>query len=181
MIDDPFGPPYIGWHLQEAENGNHESARWLKDNVRAAERSGIEVDPYALWAVTDGFVRQMIKGGLRNNARRKGQVGKRGKSEFGDHNQLLFAREMWKYLHLVAGATNRKAQLHVCRTVRSSPLPSKRAARNAYYRFTKGPERRVLLAELSRDYVDQPETWLALCPDKCRLELALSKAAALRT
>ncbi|GEM_PF-4743942 len=180
MMDDPFEPPFINWHLNEAENGNHESARWLKVNVRAAMRAGAAIDAYALFAVEKGFVKEMTKGGLRNNGMRKGQIGKRGKSELGDHNQLLFAREMWKHLNLMLNSTNIKAQDYVCRMVKSRPQLTPTAAKNAYYRFTKGSDRLILMAELSRDYLSHPETWRKLCPDEQRLELALENAARLR-
>ena len=98
---DAFEDPFITYHLQRAEAGDYDSARWLRDNVQKARKAGNDVDPYLLLCV-----KQMQKGGLRRSRRIK-EHGKRGKG-LGDHHQLLYAREMWKQIKL-AGLTIREA------------------------------------------------------------------------
>lgn len=145
--EHPFVEPFIALHLQRAEAGNYESARWLRDNVQRSARERIAPEPHvSLW------VKQMRKGDLRRSLQRKGLRGARGPA-LGDHRQLLLAREMWKQIHLAGRTTDAAAE--AVGKGRSSALA-------AYYRFMKPPERRVLDFELARDCRDDPEGWIAL-------------------
>jgi hypothetical protein len=164
-----FDGAFISLHLQDAEKGDYESACWLRDNVNEALKKGNYVDPYLAF-----FIQDMVKGGLLKNCRKlsKKNTGERS-ATLGEHNQLLIAREMWKYLNLVDGSTNRQAQENVCETRCVSPIPSLDMARNSYYRFEAGPERHILLIELTRDYSDNADSWYRLCPDQKRIEAIL--------
>ena len=152
-----FEEPFITYHLERAHAGDYDSARWLRDNLKNRLAAGTPVDLHVMFAVS-----QMRKGGLRRSRQKKGR-GKRGKT-VGDHHQLLFAREMWKQINL-ARLTIRGAAQHLSKPL----LRSQSSVINAYYRFTKtkeATERRAFRVELSRDYLDYPETWeaLATCP-----------------
>ena len=147
-----FQEPFITYHLLRAEDGAYESARWLRDGVRNALKAGVPVDPHVLLAV-----KLLQKGGLRRSRQVKGR-GKRGKA-LGDHNQLLYAREMWKQIKL-AGYTFRDAATEVAKNVKRD----KSSVINAYYRFAKtnAAEYKVFIIELKRDYFDCPAIWKAL-------------------
>lgn len=166
QIADPFEEPFIAYHLNEALEGNYESARWLRDNARRAMNAGRSIDP-----ILRLELHRMRKGGLRKAVRRKPR-GKRGKAR-GDQNQLLLAREMWK-LRRLAGFTMRQAADRVAGVFHRSSS----SAISGYYRFTCRPDdRRDLLIELKCDYLACPESWAALARTSRRLNAALRRIA----
>jgi hypothetical protein len=140
----PFGEPFITYHVQRARGGDYDSARWLRDNIRAADKDGRPVDPAIRFLVD-----KWRTGGLRKAMRLK-ERGKRG-AALGDHRQLLLAREMWKQVDL-ARVPITKAAADIAR--RYTYSYSKATA--AYYRFTRQSQadRRALCFELSRHIVD---------------------------
>lgn len=147
----PFEEPFLTYHVQRAKAGDYNSARWLRYNARKAQTAGIPVDPYVNLLI----VLMRSGGGPRAWARkqrpkRKGQRG----AGLGDHNQLLFAREVWKRIHL-SGLTVENA---VDKVRKCFDLESPYGVRNAYYRFARAsnaPDRRVFLVELKRNFLDQ--------------------------
>lgn len=156
------------YHIRRAEAGDHDSARWLRDNIWRADRDGRPVDPYVRL-----LVRRMRKGGLRKSRRVK-KRGQRGPG-LGEHRQLLLAREVWKHRHL-AGCTPVGAADKVAIAFQAAY----ESARNAYYRFQRGANRRVLCIELARDFADDQEGWRALARSDDRLENALRTLQRLR-
>lgn len=153
-----FDEPYITYHRLRAEAGDYDSARWLRDNVRAALKAGHHIHPYLLY-----LVEQMRKGGLREWVRSKGHKGhgKRG-AGLGDSNQLTLAVETWKQIKL-ARRTVRKAADYAANRLNLTSS----SAINAYYRFANSEvERRVFFYELSRDYIDSPDAWRNLAANQ---------------
>lgn len=142
-------------------------APYLVGYVRMALKIGHHVDPLLLH-----FVKLLHPGGLRRALQKKGARGERGLG-LGDHYQLLLAREMWKQINLT-GLSERRAAESVARRVYRSAS----AARNAYYRFTKtnkAADRRMLVIELKRDYLDNRAHWTELASDPLAVDVALTK------
>ena len=168
-LDFAEGSSLVTYHRERAEAGNHYSARWLRDNIRSADRDGRSVDPYVRFAVE-----QMRKGALRKSRRMKGR-GKRGAS-LGNHNQLLLAREMWKQRYLRKYLVSRAAM----EVVRAFPKVANDSAINAYYRGQRNAKRRTLYFELVRDFNDDRDGWRTLARSDERLESALRALQRLR-
>ena len=167
-LDFAEGSALVTYHVQRAKAGTYDSARWLNDNLRAADSDGRPVDP-----VVRLLVPQMQKGGLRKS-RRMRERGKRGHGRLGDL-QLFLAREMWKQHKLAACSIVRAADKVAATAHRSCSY-----VRNAYYRFQRGAERRLLYYELTRDFIDDPQGWRALARRDPRLEKALTDLQGLR-
>ena len=55
----PFEEPFITLHRQDAEDGDYESASWLRDNVEKALKEGLIVEQYLVL-----FVQEIKKGGM---------------------------------------------------------------------------------------------------------------------
>ena len=180
--NDPFEGDFITLHLQRAEAGNVESARWLicglrtlRESQKALYKSAKAIDKpsYCLDVLTEIRIDRLNKGGVRQamSIKRELQRGQRGEAG-GGHNQLRLAVAMWKQINLV-GLTVRDA----ARFVSNEFFRSDDAARNAYYRFfsnqRKNNDYRHALAELNIDYRSHRPKWTALAASPETLKSSL--------
>jgi hypothetical protein len=123
---------FVGYHLQRVKEGHYDSARWLREYVRLAQRDGRPVDAYVLHVVQvlwnpkfRHWLHQLLgaapRRSLRRSLQREGQRGNRGPG-LGPHRQLLLAREAWKRYNLerllldeAAAASRKSSERHLIR------------------------------------------------------------------
>jgi hypothetical protein len=173
-LDFAQGSPVLTYHVQRAKTGNYASARWLRDNISAADRNKRPVSLYVRLLVDTW---RQAEGGLRRAIQKKGQRGKRGAGR-GLYHQLHLAREVWKRREL-AGNKGDKLDFAIDKVAANFHVPHN-TARDAYYDFQRGACARTLYYELARDFADNPVGWRSLARTDGRLLAALQSLQKLR-